>query len=322
MRAVLFERYGADEGMRLGELPTPRPETDQVLVRVISASVNSWDWELLSGQFLARMEGPFRPRRKVLGADVAGVVEAVGPDVKRFRPGDAVIGELSGHGWGGFAEYVCKSEYAFTFKPGNISFDDAATLPQAGGLALQALRSHKLTRPGCSALIIGGGGGVGGFAIQLARMSHMVVTAVDSTEKFSFMRRMGADLVFDHKRQDVARRGESYDLVVDPVAYRSYLSHLRMLKPSGTFRAVGGAPKTLLQSGLAGPLFRPLTGKNVGLLIWRPKLDDVDEMASMFAQGSLHSVIDKTYSLDQTVDALKALGAGQITGKAVIRMDR
>lgn len=320
MRAVIFEKYDVDNGMRFGEMAKPELKGDQVLVRVVAASVNSWDWELLSGRFLARMGSPFRPPHRVLGADVAGVVEAAGPEARRFKPGDAVIGELSGQGWGGFAEFVAASETVFTAKPAALSFEDAATLPQAGGLALQAVRAHEALGPRQTVLVNGGGGGMGGFAIQLAKARHAHVTAVDLGAKFTFMRLMGADFVIDYTRQDIGRRGEHYDLVIDPVARRSYFTHLRLLKPGGTLMMVGGRAGTLLQSGLLGAALHPMTGKKIGPLIWRPRIEDTEQLAAMFAKGALRSIIGRIFPLERTAEAIQLVGAGEIAGKAVIRV--
>ena len=199
MKAIVYERYGSPDDLELKDVEKPVPRDNEVLVQVHAASVNSWDWEQLIGTLQGRLGGPFRPKNKILGADIAGRVEAVGKDVTKFMPGDEVFGDLSACGWGGFAEYVCAAENALVLKPAAMSFEQAAAIPQAGLLALQGLRDTGKIRQGQKVLINGAGGGVGSFAIQIAKMHGTEVTGVDSAEKQDAMREFGADHVIDYR---------------------------------------------------------------------------------------------------------------------------
>lgn len=216
MKAAVYTKYGPPEVLRIEDIPQPQPAANEVLIKVFAASVNSWDYERLTGQpFLYKMLSGFsKPRQTILGADVAGRVESVGPGVTKFAPGDEVFGDLSTGNWGAFAEFVCADEKPLTHKPQNISFEQAAALPQAAVMALQAVRDYGQTLPGKHVLINGAGGGVGSFAIQIAKYFGANVTAVDSTAKLELMRTLGADQVIDYTKEDFTRTGNQYDVVL------------------------------------------------------------------------------------------------------------
>ncbi len=221
MKAMIYNRYGLPEVLQLKEVPRPVQKDDEVLVKVHAASVNSWDWDLLRGTpFLNRIGGIIKPRYKILGADIAGRVEAVGRNVKQFQPGDEVFGDLSGCGMGGFAEYVCARENSLALKHPGMTFQEAAAIPQGASMALQRLRQHGQIHAGQKVLINGGGGGVGTFAIQIAKSFGTKVTAVDRTDKLDMMRSIGADHVIDYTKEDYTKNGLSYDLVLDATAFR------------------------------------------------------------------------------------------------------
>lgn len=314
MKAVTYTAYGPPENLRLVDLPTPVPADGQVLVRVRAASVNSWDWDLLRGKpFLARLGGILRPQHRILGADVAGIVEATGPGAGKFKAGDAVFGDLSGAGWGGFAEYVAVAETALTLKPAGISFEAAASLPQAGLLAWQGVDGLGA---GQSVLVNGAGGGVGTFALQLARRVGARVTGVDHGDKFDTMRAAGADQVLDYTTTDFAANGQRYDLILDMVAAHPVAAYRRSLTPNGRLAIVGGRTGTIFKIALAGAIGAKQLQK-LGLLMYRTNAG-LDALAALVAAGEITPVIDTVYPLAQTADALRQIGGGRVKGKLVI----
>ena len=318
MKAIVYHHYGSPTVLRLEEVAKPTPKDDEVLIKIHAASVNSWDWDLLRGKpFLARMDSPFKPKYKILGCDVAGQVEAVGKNVKQFQPGDAVFGDLSGCGWGGFAEYVCASENALTLKPAAMTFAQAAAIPQAGVLALQGLRDQSQIQPGQKVLINGAGGGMGTFAIQLAKFWGAEVTGVDSTRKLAVMRTLGADHAIDYTQADFTQNGQRYDLILDAVAHRSLFDYKRALSPTGTLIIVGGSMGTIFQTLLLGTWFSKTGSQKLGLLIHQPN-KDLALLIELFTAGKVVPVIGRTYPLAETAAAFYALGAGDAQGKLVI----
>ena len=253
MKAMVYGKYCSPAVLRLEEVQKPAPDDDEVLIRVHASSVNSWDWDLVRGRpYLARIGAFRKPRYKILGADIAGRVEAVGRGVRRFQAGDEVFGDISGCGWGGFAEYVCARADVLALKPPSMTFEEAASLPQAGLLALQGLRTYGEPLPGQRVLINGAGGGVGTFGIQVAKSLGAEVTGVDIAEKFDVMRSVGADHVIDYMREDFTRGGQRYDLILDVTAQRSMFDYRRALTPRGVYVGVGGATGRMLQGGAAG----------------------------------------------------------------------
>jgi len=318
MKAIVYHTYGSPAVLKLEEVAKPTPKDDEVLIKIHAASVNSWDWDLLRGKpFLARMDSPFKPKYKILGCDVAGQVEAVGKNVKQFQPGDAVFGDLSGCGWGGFAEYVCAQENALTLKPAAMTFAQAAAIPQAGVLALQGLRDQSQIQPGQKVLINGAGGGMGTFAIQLAKFWGAEVTGVDSTRKLAVMRTLGADHVIDYTQADFTKNGQRYDLILDAVAHRSLFDYKRALSPTGTLIIVGGSMGTIFQTLLLGTWFSKTGSQKLGLLIHQPN-KDLALLIELFTAGKVVPVIGRTYPLAETAAAFYALGAGDAQGKLVI----
>jgi NADPH:quinone reductase-like Zn-dependent oxidoreductase len=244
MKAIVFTQYGPPDGLALKDVPKPTPKDDELLIRIHASSINSWDWEVLNGiPFINRlMFGLFRPKttKQILGADIAGVVEAVGQNVSRFRPGDEVFGDLWDQ-FGGFAEYACAPETALELKPEKLTFEEAAAVPQAGVLALQGLRKRGELKRGQKVLINGAGGGVGTFAIQLAKLSGTDVTGVDAAHKLDVVRSVGADHVIDFTQEDFTKTGERYDLIVDCQNFRSMFDIKRALTHNGVYAMVGGS---------------------------------------------------------------------------------
>jgi NADPH:quinone reductase-like Zn-dependent oxidoreductase len=329
MKAIVYETYGLPDVLRLRELPKPVPAHGEVLVKIHAVSVNSWDWDLLTGRPAAFRiwSGLFRPKHKILGSDIAGSVEAVGENAGRFQPGDAVFGDISMSGWGGFAEYVAVPESVLAPKSDGMSFEQAASIPQAGLLALQGLRKAAIIsvplgiNPGHKVLVNGAGGGVGTFAIQIAKLSGAEVTGVDSTAKLEAMRAVGADHVIDYTKQDFTRNGRRYDFILDAVARRSVFDYARALSSNGTFIMVGGSVATILQVLILGPLFGMLGKKKLGILAWSISTDDLDAMRELFDAGKVVPVIDRVYPLGEAAEALRCLGEGRALGKLVISME-
>jgi len=253
VKAIVYTKYGPPDVLELKEVEKPTPKDNEVLIKVHAASVNSWDWDLLRGTpFLNRLGGLLKPKYKILGADIAGRVEAVGRNVKRFQPGDEVFGDLSECGWGGFAEYVCARENALALKPASMTFEEVAAVPQAAVMALQGLRDKGQIQPGQKVLINGAGGGVGTFAVQIAKSFGAEVTGVDSTRKLDMMRSIGADQVIDYTREDFTKSGQRYDLILDVVAYRSIFDYKRALSPKGIYVFVGGSMAAAFQAVFLG----------------------------------------------------------------------
>jgi len=321
LKAVLFSEYGSPDVLRPGELEKPMPNDNEVLVKVHAVSVNSWDWELLRGIPLINrvMFGLFRPTRiRALGCDIAGSVAAVGNRVTRFKPGDAVFGDLSGGGWGGFAEYACAKESELTLKPERMSFENAAAMPQAGLLALQGLTYKKYGRNEQKVLINGGGGGAGTFAIQIAKSFGAKVTAVDSAEKLETMWQCGADHVIDYAQEDYINNGEQYDRIFDCVARHSIFDYRRALTPSGVYAMIGGdSEASVLQIMLLGPILSIFGNKKFGIVMHRAN-KGMQELIDLFEAGKVVPVIEKTYPLSDVPDAFRYFDARHVKGKIVI----
>ncbi|HEV2517766.1 MAG TPA: NAD(P)-dependent alcohol dehydrogenase [Devosia sp.] len=319
MRAVVYSAYGGVEQLRLVEVEKPRPGMGEALIRVKAASLNSWDWDLLRGQpFLARLGGLLKPYHPILGADVAGVVEAVGAGVGRLAVGDKVFGDLSGANWGGFAEFVCAPEAALAMIPEGVSFEAAAATPQAGLLAWQGLRWKGEVRRGDKVLINGAGGGAGTFAIQLAKRAGAKVTGVDSAEKAELMQRLGADQVVDYRAADFAAGSARYDLILDMVAARPLAQYRRVLTRAGRLAVVGGTTPTILAVASIGAMTSKPDGQQLGLVLHRPDIGQLAELGALIAAGEVKPAIDRVYPLAETAAAFARIGAGQALGKLVL----
>lgn len=319
MQAIVYSQYGTPDVLHCQEVAKPTAQDDEVLIRVHAASLNSWDLDRLRGDVINRLlfGGWRRPKAAILGCDVAGVVEAVGHHVTRWQPGDAIFGDISACGWGALAEYVCVRESALTLKPAGMTFAQAAAIPQAGVLALQSLRDKSPIQPGQRVLINGAGGGVGTFAIQMAKAFGAEVTGVDSTSKLAQMRSLGADHVIDYTQTDFTHTGQQYDLIVDVVARRSLSDYHRALQPGGTFVMIGGSMTRILQTFLLGPWLSKPEGKQLTILTHQPN-KGLDLLLELFAAGKVVPVIDHCYPLAETAAAFRRLHAGDVFGKVVI----
>ena len=320
MKAVTYREYGPPSVLRLHEVPTPTPGTDEVLVRVVASSVNDYDWHLLTGKpWLNRAPGFIRPANTVLGSDAAGRVEAVGPGVRRFAVGDEVYTDMSPYGFGAFAEYVVAPQAALSRKPASLTFEQAAAVPQAGELAVMACTRWRSIQPDERVLVNGAGGGTGTFAVQIAKAAGAHVTAVDAAWKLDRLKAVGADEVVDYRQQDFVRRGETYDLIVDVASQRSLREYRRCLRPGGVCAITGGALPRVFWAMAAGPVVSAVGAVRVGLPFWKP--NDPDEMAMLarlIEKGTLAPVIDSTYSIDDIAEAFRRFGAQQHTGKIVV----
>jgi NADPH:quinone reductase-like Zn-dependent oxidoreductase len=321
MRAIVFTRYGSPDVLELREVEKPSPKDDQVLIRVHAASLNDWDWEALHGiPFVNRLLfGLLRPKKQILGSDIAGRIEAVGKNVLKFQPGDAVFGDLSG-GWGGFAEYVCARENALALKPASMTFEQAAAIPQAAMLALQGLRDIGRLQPGQKLLINGAGGGVGTFAIQIAKLYGVEVTAVDGSDKLDMLRSMGAEHVIDHTQEDFTQNGQSYDLILDVKTKRSIFDCARALSPTGAYVTVGGSMVRLFQALLLWPWISMTTKKSIRIAVLKPN-KDLAYMKELFEAGKVVPVIDGPYKLSEVPEAFRRFGEGRHKGKVVITLE-
>ncbi len=322
MKALVYDEYGLPDVLRIEEVAVPAPKDHEVLIAVHSASVNSWDWDLLRGKpYIARLGGLRKPRYRILGADVAGRVVAVGANVQRYKPGDELFGDLSGCGWGGFAEYACASETALTPKPVGLSFEQAAAIPQAGVLALQGLRDSGKLRAGHRVLFNGAGGGVGTLGIQYAKLHGAEVTGVDAAEKLPMLRSIGADEVVDYAKEDFTAIGPRYDLILDVVGNRPLSAIKRALKPGGTYVMVGGPMSRILQTALTGPLVAKLAKKRMKVLLHKPNHGDQFVWKELTEARHVVPVIDRLFALDDAAEALRYFGEGRVQGKVVVRMD-
>ena len=321
MKAVVYEKYGSPDVLELREVETPTPEDDEVLIRVHAVSINDWDWNLLQGTpFASRLlSGFFRPKQTILGSDIAGRIEGVGKDVKRFAQGDEVFGDLSGR-WGGFAEYVCAPEAALALKPPGMTFVEAAAIPQAAMLAVQGLRDRGGIQPGQKLLINGAGGGVGTFAVQIAKLYGVEVTGVDSSAKLELLRSLGFDKVIDYTQEDFTRNGARYDLILDVKTNRSIFDYARALSPNGTYVTVGGSMARLLQVVFLSPLIS-MTSKKAMRLVMLKANKDLAYMSELFEAGKVKPVIDRLRKLSELPEAMRTFGAANHKGKVVITLE-
>ena len=314
MRAVVYDRYGPPDVLRVEQVPKPAPDTDEVLVAIAATSVNLSDWEGLTGTpMYARIGGLRSPRRRVLGSDIAGRVAAVGSGVTRFTVGDEVYGDNLGL-MGGFAEFAVAPAAVLAHKPAALSFAEASTVPQSGAIALQGTTR---ARAGQRVLINGAGGGSGSFAIQLAKRAGAHVTGVDNSKKLDFMRGLGADDVVDYTTSDFTRR-EPFDLILDLVAHRSVFAYRRALARGGRYLCVGGTVRSVLRVVTVGAALGLVTGRRLGLLVAREGPAHFEPVAERCLTGELRICIDRTFALEQVPQALAHLGAGRALGKLVV----
>ena len=320
MKAIVYTKYGTPDVLRLRDVPKPTPKDDEVLIQIHAASVNAYDWHFLTADiFLVRLMGVglFKPKNTRLGADIAGRVEAVGKNIKRFRPGDEVFGMIRG----GFAEYACAPENALALKPVNLSFEEAAAIPMAAVTALQGLRDEGQIQAGQKVLINGASGGVGTFAVQIAKSFGAEVTAVCSTRNLDQARSIGADHVIDYTKEDFTKNGQQYDLVFAANGYHSLSAYKRALTPKGIYIMAGGSMAQIFQSMLMGSMMSKTGGKTMGGVSAKRSQKDLVFLKELLEAGKVVPVIDRRYPLSESAEALRYLGEGHARGKIVIAME-
>lgn len=319
MKAIVRTKFGSPDILELKDVEKPIPKDDQVLIQVHAASVNPLDWHLLRGEpFLVRVMGYglLKPKHRILGADIAGRVEAVGRNVTQFKVGDEVFGASMG----GFAEYACFNENRIVLKPAAVTFEQAAAVPVAGLTALQGLRDHGQIQPGQHVLINGASGGVGTFAVQIAKALGAHVTGVCSTRNLDMVRSIGAEHVIDYTKEEFWRNGKQYDLILDNAAYHSIRKSLRALTPTGAYVLVGGSTSTasILLSLILNPLVSRIEGRKLVTFMARVNQKDLALLKELLEAGKVVPVIDRKYSLRETPQAIQYVEVGHARGKVII----
>jgi NADPH:quinone reductase-like Zn-dependent oxidoreductase len=327
MKAVVYTDYGSPDVLQIREIKKPAPNNDQVLVKVRAVSINPLDWHFIEGRpYIMRgmMGGMRKPKNPRLGVDYSGTVEAVGKNVTQFKPGDEVFGNKIG----AFAEYLCpRADRAVAMKPANITFEQAAGIPVAGLTALQGLRDHGKVQPGQKVLINGASGGVGTFAVQIAKNLGAEVTGVCSGRNADMVRSLGADHVIDYTKEDFTKSDERYDVILDNVGTQPLSGFRRVLKPNGILVMVGGGGPN--DGKWVGPMARPIkamlmspfTSQKMGMMLAEPNQKDLNLVAEMMESGKLKSVIDRTYPLSQIREAMTYLEQGHARGKVIITLE-
>jgi len=317
MKAIIYTKYGTPDVLQLKEIDRPAPKEDEVLIKVHAASVNAADWHLLTADiFLVRlMTGLFKPKNQTPGLDVAGRVEAVGKNVIRFKPGDEVFGDI---GHGSFAEYAIGNENQLALKPSNLSFDEAAAVPVAGLTALQGLRDIGKIQAGQKVLINGAAGGVGTFAVQVAKAFGAEVSAVCSTRNLEQARRLGADHVIDYTQEDFTKSGKQYDLIFAANGYHSLAEYKQALTSKGMYVMAGGKSKQIFEVLLLGSWLSENNGRRLGSISAHVNLQDLLTLKEMLEAGKMAPVIDKRFPLSEVPEAMRYLGTGHARGKVVI----
>ena len=319
MQAIVYHTYGSPDVLKLEEVETPTPKDNEILVKVHAAATAAGDWHLLRADpFLVRlMYGLLTPKYKILGADVAGRVEAVGRSVTQFQPGDEVFGDLSRCGFGAFAEYVAAPATAFALKPTNLTFAEAAAVPVSAVTALLGLREGNI-QAGQQVLINGASGGVGTFAVQIAKAFGAEVTAVCSTSKVAMVRALGADHVIDYTQEDFTKNGERYELIMAANGYQPLSAYQRALTPQGRYVMTGGATAQMFEAMLLGAWRSKKGGQKLGNILVKPSQTDLQVMKELIEAGKVKPVIDRCYPLPGVPDAIRYVEAGHAKGKVVI----
>jgi len=317
MKAIVYTKYGSPDVLQLKEVEKPTPKDDEVLIKIHAASVNAYDWHFLTADiFLIRLMGGgfFKPKNTRLGADMAGRIESVGKNVKQFQPGNSVFGMVKG----AFAEHTCAPESALALKPVNTSFEEAAAIPMAAITALQGMRDEGQIQAGQKVLINGASGGVGTFAVQIAKSFGAEVTAVCSTRNLEQAQSIGADHVIDYTKENFTKNGQQYDLVFAANGYHSLSAYKRALTPKGIYVMAGGTMTQIFQSMLMGSMISETGGRKMRGVSAKRSQNDLVFIKELFEAGKVKSVIDRRYPLTETAEALRYLGEGHARGKVVV----
>jgi len=310
VKAILYEKAKSGAALFLRDVEKPIPGNHEVLVSIHVASLNALDYRPMK-------MGVGIPKNRIFGADIVGVVEDVGLDVRRFKPGDTVLGDISGCGSGGFAEYVSVPDDVLVLKPAGISDETAGAVPVAAVTALQALRDKGDIQPGLRVLIVGAGGGVGTYAVQLAAYFGAQVAAVCSAQNAALVRSLGASEVIDYTLEDVTASNRKFDRIIAINGYHSLVSYKRILAPHGIYVMVGGSLRQIFTSILLGP-FLSIGNRKFRALAAKPKVKDLEFVLDLVATGELRAVIDRKYSLEQTAEAMRYVSSGHARGKVII----
>lgn len=320
MKAIIYEKYGTPDVLEFKEIEKPIPKNNEVLIKIHACSLNSADARILQANpFVTRLiSGLFKPHIKILGADVAGIIEAVGKDVTMFKPGDEVYGDLALHGFGGLAEYVCVKQHVISQKPENFTFEEAATLPMASVTALQAIRDAAKVQPGQDILINGAGGGVGLFAVQLVKFYNAKLTAVCGTHNVELVKSLGADLCIDYTKEDFVSRPERYDCIFGINGYHTLKEYVQCLNTHGKYFMVGGDNAQIFEALLLGPIKSLGSTKKISAFSANVTSKDLAFIKNLCEQGKLKTIIDKKYKLHETADAFRYLNSKHVKGKVVI----
>ena len=321
MKAIIRTRYGSPDVLQLEEVAKPTLKDNEVLVKIRTASVNVDDLEHLRGTIAVRLIGPLKPKYPILGSDMAGRVEAVGGNVKQFKSGDEVFGDLTEYGFGAFAEYVCVPENALVLKSASITFEEASTVTSRVAIAVKYLHAKRPIQPGHKVLINGAGGGVGTFAVQIAKYYGAEVTGVDTAEKLDMIRSIGADHVIDYTKEDFTKNGQRYDLILDIAAHHSIFDYKRSLSSDGIYLIVGGSRSSIFQALFLGPLISMLGSKKMGIPMKPNKREDLVFVKELIEAGKVVPVIDRRYPLSKVAEALQYLEEGNQKGKIVITVE-
>ncbi|MDM8536006.1 NAD(P)-dependent alcohol dehydrogenase [Desulfobacterales bacterium HSG17] len=317
MKAIVYHKYGSPDVLKMEDIQKPIPGDDEVLVKNHAVSINSWDWDTLTGKpFEYRfLSGLLKPKSSLIhGCDIAGQVKAIGKNVKHFQVGDEVFGDLSEGGWGAFAEYICACENELILKPSSMTFEQAACLSHGGNLAVQGLIDFGKIKSGQKVLINGGCGSTGTLAIQIAKLFDVEITGVDSTEKLDLMRALGADNVIDFTKEDFTRNSQQYDLIFDVKTNRCTFDYQRALRHNGIYVTVGGKTSRILQLAFWGRLTRKY---RMHMVAYKAN-KDLNYLVELFEAGKLKPVIDKCYPIEETAEAFRYFGNGRFKGKIVI----
>ena len=325
MKAIVRHEYGSPDVLELEEAEKPTPKDDEVLIKVYAASVNAADWRFLRADpFLVRLDsGLLKPKNKILGMDVAGRVEAVGRNVKQFQPGDEVFGDILESRGGAFAEYVSVPERVLVLKPANMTFEEAAAVPLAAITALFGIRDQGQIQPGQKVLINGASGGVGTFAVQIAKSLGAEVTAVCSTRNVDLVRSLGADHVIDYTQEDFTQNGQGYELILAVNGYHPISAYKRALSPKGIYVMVGGSAAQGFQALLLGPWMSRSGNQQMGILEdERDRRDLLEFLKELLEAGKVVPVIDRRYPLSEVPEAIRYLEGGHAKGKVVIAVER
>lgn len=321
MKAIIFEKYGLpEEVLNVKEVTVPIPKENEILIKIKATAVNDYDWSIIRGKpYLYRlMFGLFKPKNNIAGMELSGLVEKIGLNVKKFKVGDAVFGDISKYGFGTFAEYISINEDAIIKKPDGLSFEEAAALPHASTLAFQALRDLGEINQGQKILINGGGGGVGTIGLQLAKLHNCEVTGVDSQEKLDMMKSLGYDNVYNYKKINFTKTGERYDLILDCKTNKSAFSYLRALKPGGKYVTIGGELGKIIKVLFLGKFLHLFSTKKLLILSLKAN-EGLDYICELIMKNKIKCEIDGPYSLEETASLIQYFGEGAHKGKIVIK---